>query len=100
MYLGKIVEIASKSSIFSNPQHPYTQALISSLPMPRPRQTRRVIAVKGDVSSPIDPPSGCRFHTRCPLVVDRCRVQEPPSREVGTHSVAFHQGEYARQETD
>lgn len=90
MYLGKIVEIASRSSIFSAPLHPYTQALIASLPAARPRQTRKPVPVKGDVPSPINPPSGCRFHTRCPMAIDRCRVEEPLLREIGTRSVACH----------
>ncbi|WP_456840570.1 ABC transporter ATP-binding protein [Bradyrhizobium sp. USDA 4486] len=90
MYLGKIVEIASRSSIFSAPLHPYTRALISSVPAPRPRQTRKAAPVKGDVPSPINPPSGCRFHTRCPLAIDRCRVEEPLLRELGKHLVACH----------
>lgn len=90
MYLGKIVEIASRSSIFSTPLHPYTRVLITSLPIPRPRQARKPAPVKGDVPSPIDPPSGCRFHTRCPIAIDRCRVEEPPLRQVGKHSVACH----------
>ncbi|MCG5487305.1 MAG: dipeptide ABC transporter ATP-binding protein [Sinorhizobium meliloti] len=90
MYLGKIVELAATSSIFSNPQHPYTQALISSVPPARPHQKKSPVSLKGDVPSPIDPPSGCRFHTRCPLAIDLCRVAEPALRAVGTHAVACH----------
>ncbi|WP_051440708.1 ABC transporter ATP-binding protein [Ensifer aridi] len=90
MYLGKIVEVASRSSIFSNPQHPYTQALISSLPAVRPRGQRTIVSLKGEVPSPINPPAGCRFHTRCPLASDRCRIDEPALRVVGTHTVACH----------
>lgn len=90
MYLGKIVEIAPRSSIFSDPQHPYTQALISSLPVPRPRRERKMAPVKGDVPSPINPPSGCRFHTRCSWAMDQCRVKEPLLKRVGSHTVACH----------
>ncbi|WP_461551461.1 ABC transporter ATP-binding protein [Sinorhizobium meliloti] len=90
MYLGKIVEVASRTSIFVNPQHPYTQALIGSLPVPRPRQARKIVSVKGDVPSPINPPSGCRFHNRCPIAIDQCRIEEPALREVEKHSVACH----------
>ncbi|AYG76821.1 dipeptide ABC transporter ATP-binding protein [Rhizobium sp. CCGE532] len=90
MYLGKIVEIASRSSIFSNPQHPYTQALISSVPAARPRTARIMVPLNGEVPSPTSPPSGCRFHTRCPMAISRCLTEEPALREISMHSVACH----------
>jgi peptide/nickel transport system ATP-binding protein/oligopeptide transport system ATP-binding protein len=82
MYLGKIVEIASKQAIFTRPRHPYTEALLEAVPVPNPkvRKNRRVLT--GDVPSPINPPSGCRFHTRCPYVEERCRREEPPLQQV------------------
>ena len=91
MYLGKIVELTDKRSLFAHPQHPYTEALLSAVPKPNPRAVKKRIILAGDVPSPITPPAGCRFHTRCPYVFDRCRVEEPASIEVEPgHFVACH----------
>jgi oligopeptide/dipeptide ABC transporter ATP-binding protein len=91
MYLGKIVEIADRKTIFAAPLHPYTEALLSAAPMPNPRLKKKRILLSGDVPSPINPPKGCRFHTRCPLAEARCRIEEPPIKEVAPgHQVACH----------
>lgn len=91
MYLGKIVELADKYELFDNAQHPYTQALLSAIPVPDPHYKRERTILQGDVPSPINPPSGCRFHTRCPKVMDICKVQVPESVEVSpNHWVACH----------
>ena len=95
MYLGKIVEQARTDRLFSQPMHPYTHALLSAVPTPRPKiqRQRSRILLEGDVPSPIDPPSGCRFHTRCPVGKDKeiCRVEEPPLKEQAPgHLAACH----------
>lgn len=91
MYLGKVVEIADKKSIFEQPQHPYTRALLSAIPVPNPVQKRERIILTGDVPSPIDPPSGCRFHTRCPFAIDICKSQAPELKiSAQNHQVACH----------
>jgi peptide/nickel transport system ATP-binding protein len=77
MYLGKIVELGPKAGIFKHPRHPYTRALLSAVPVPEPNAARERMLLQGDVPSPINPPKGCRFHTRCPYAFDRCRQEEP-----------------------
>lgn len=91
MYLGKIVELTEKSELYRNPKHPYTQALLSAIPEADPTIKKERIILKGDVPSPINPPKGCRFHTRCPKVMDICKVQEPTFMDSGDgHFVACH----------
>jgi oligopeptide/dipeptide ABC transporter ATP-binding protein len=82
MYLGKLVELADSETLYKTPLHPYTQALLAAAPVPDPRRKKKRIVLAGDVPSPIDPPPGCRFHTRCLYVKDVCKQQEPPFREV------------------
>jgi oligopeptide/dipeptide ABC transporter ATP-binding protein len=83
MYLGQIVEQAPTDALFETPAHPYTRALLSAIPVPDPRRRRERILLHGDVPSPADPPPGCRFHTRCPAVMARCRQEAPPAYRVG-----------------
>ena len=90
MYLGKIVEVAPKRSLFAAPKHPYTEALLSAVPVPMPGAQRQRVILRGDVPSPINPPKGCRFHTRCPYAFDRCRVEEPQLRAIPTALEAGH----------
>lgn len=88
MYLGKIVEVATRERCFGAPKHPYTFALLSAVPVPEPGKSRTRIVLTGDVPSPINPPSGCRFHTRCPYVFDRCRTEEPLLKPVAAGQTA------------
>jgi oligopeptide/dipeptide ABC transporter ATP-binding protein len=91
MYLGKLVEMTTSDKLYAEPLHPYTQVLLSAIPQPDARRERKRIVVQGDVPSPINPPAGCRFHTRCPYVVDRCKSEVPEWSEVRpAHFVACH----------
>ena len=91
MYLGKIVELTDKTTLFTTPLHPYSEALLSAVPIPDPAMKRERLILAGDVPSPVNPPTGCRFHTRCPYAVERCWVEEPPLKDVAAgHAVACH----------
>ncbi|MEA1964362.1 MAG: ABC transporter ATP-binding protein [Candidatus Aerophobetes bacterium] len=91
MYLGKIVEMAPKKELFDNPKHPYTKALLSAIPIPNPGLRRKEEILMGDVPSPINPPSGCRFHSRCPYAKDVCKEKEPELIDLqDKHYVACH----------
>ena len=91
MYLGKIVEYTDKKTLFTNPQHPYTEALLSAVPVPDPTIKRKKTILQGDVPSPIKPPPGCHFHTRCPYAEERCKVEVPQLKQFGPdHVVSCH----------
>ncbi len=91
MYLGNIIEMADKYTIFKNPMHPYTKALLSSIPIPNPRAKMNRIILKGDIPSPSNPPKGCNFSTRCPNVMNICRLKEPIYKDLGNnHFIACH----------
>ena len=91
MYLGNIVEMADKNEIFDNPLHPYTKALMSAIPVPDPTRKRDRIILSGDLPSPSNPPSGCKFRTRCPYATEKCAQEAPEYRDVGDeHFVACH----------
>ncbi|MBN2005152.1 MAG: dipeptide ABC transporter ATP-binding protein [Anaerolineae bacterium] len=94
MYVGKLVESATTEALFLNPLHPYTEALLSSVPKPDPRWRTEPIVLPGDVADPANPPSGCYFHPRCQYAIDQCSVEEPALREIGTeHYVSCHRAE-------
>jgi len=82
MYLGKLVELAGRDELFCNPLHPYTKALMSAIPIPDPNLKRDRTILKGDVPSPLNPPSGCRFHPRCPVAIEQCKIEERPFVEI------------------
>jgi len=91
MYLGRIVELSTRERIFSRPLHPYTEALMAAAPIADPRARRERLVIEGDVPSPMNPPRGCHFHTRCPYAIARCRTEDPPLQEVAPgHVVACH----------
>ena len=91
MYLGRVVEIADARALYDNPRHPYTEALLSAVPIPDPKLRRKRIVLQGDVPNPVNPPSGCHFHTRCPIAVARCKVDDPALEQNGDgHWVACH----------
>ncbi len=82
MYLGKLVEVGTSEQICTAPKHPYTQALLKAVPVPDPAAKKERVILSGDVPTPLNPPAGCRFHTRCPVAIDRCKIEEPPLRKI------------------
>ena len=90
MYLGKPVEQAAREVLFDNPQHPYTKALLSATPVPDPGRKKERVLLKGELPSPIDPPTGCAFHPRCPVVFDRCAVETPHLQPAHAAQVSCH----------
>ncbi len=91
MYLGKLVEVAPTDELFSRPCHPYTEALLSAIPIPNPKKKQQRIVLEGDVPSPVNPPAGCRFHGRCRRATERCKVEEPDLKDLGGgHQVSCH----------
>jgi oligopeptide/dipeptide ABC transporter ATP-binding protein len=91
MYLGQIIELANRKQLFSHPLHPYTEALLSAVSVPDPHQKRKRTSLPGEVPSPVEPPPGCRFHTRCPKVMEICRQESPVLRpRTGGRLVSCH----------
>ncbi|MGH6918709.1 MAG: oligopeptide/dipeptide ABC transporter ATP-binding protein, partial [Geminicoccaceae bacterium] len=94
MYVGKIVELAPTAELFARPLHPYTEALLSAVPVPDPRRRSRRIVLKGEVADPANPPPGCHFHPRCAYAIERCRQEEPALRELASgHLARCHRAE-------
>jgi oligopeptide transport system ATP-binding protein len=94
MYLGKLVELADRDALYEGPKHPYTQALLKSIPVPDPKRKGADEGMRGEIPSPMDIPSGCRFRTRCPLATDKCATDEPPLKDMGGgHMAACHYAE-------
>jgi oligopeptide/dipeptide ABC transporter ATP-binding protein len=95
LYLGRVMEVAPSADLYAQPRHPYTRALISAVPLPDPRAERARVReiLSGDLPSPIDPPSGCRFRTRCRYAIERCRDEVPQLRPFGYAQVACHRVE-------
>jgi peptide/nickel transport system ATP-binding protein len=90
MYLGEIVELATAEALYADPKHPYTKALLSAVPVPDPERQHERIVLEGEVPSPLNPPSGCKFHPRCPVAIDRCKVEAPALVTLGARQVACH----------
>jgi oligopeptide/dipeptide ABC transporter ATP-binding protein len=99
MYLGKIVELGSTEQVFRDPQHPYTKALLDAIPYPDPSRRVRAAGLEGEIPSPITPPTGCRFHTRCPVAIERCTTEEPAFTQFDDgHLAACHVARAALEE--